>query len=102
MSLRSNLESLSRFSSQSSVIIFLAFVFTLLAANGNPGLAQGFRVESKEAPSVVEGGSFCFTPGKILNRATKAPPFFRTFSGRDVLRHCQRRYLRLEHEGGNL
>jgi len=65
MSLRSNLESLSRFSSQSSVIIFLAFVFTLLAANGNPGLAQGFRVESKEAPSVVEGGSFVSLQGRF-------------------------------------
>src|SRR5688572_28639446 len=65
MSLRSNLESLSRFSSQSSVIIFFAFVFTLLAANGNPGLAQGFRVESKEAPSVVEGGSFVSLQGRF-------------------------------------
>lgn len=65
MSLRSNLESLRGFSSQSTVIIVLAFVFTLLAGNSNAIFAQGFRVESKEAPSVVEAGTFVSLQGRF-------------------------------------
>ena len=55
----------SKLGSPSPAIILIAFVFTLLAENGNPGLAQGFRVENKNAPSVVDGGTFVSIEGRF-------------------------------------